>query len=227
MAQKDLEKLEFPKILDILSGFAITNTGKDLAYNLTPSTNLDEAKRKLDETTESHILLYRKGAPPLTEVPDITVYLKVLNSQSSLPTTALLQLAHILKLARELKEYFSSDIDTSFCIYLADLFANLYSNPKIEETIFNSILDENTIDDHASQNLWRLRKEIQKTESEIRKRLSSYLHASYMQEPVITIRAGRFVIPVKQEYRSEVKGFIHDISSSGSTVFIEPTAILK
>ncbi len=189
MSQKDLEKLEFPKIQEILASFAITQPGKELAKTLTPSTHLEEAKQKLAETTESHILLYRKGSPPLAELPNITVFLKALESQSSLSTTALLQLAHILKLARELKEYFSSDIDTSFCIHLTDLFTHLYSNPKIEETIFSSILDENTMDDHASATLWHLRKEIQKTESEIRQKLASYLHASYIQEPVITIRA--------------------------------------
>lgn len=225
--QKYLEKLEFPKILEILSNFAITAIGKELAHSLTPCTNLKEANQKLAETTESYILLYRKGIPPLVEIPNITIYLKTLESNRTLSATALLQLAHILKLARELKEYFSSDIDTSFCFYLTNLFSNLYTNPKIEDSIFLSILDENTIDDHASQNLWLIRKEIQKTESDIRKKLTSYLHASYIQEPVITIRAERFVIPVKQEQRNEVNGFTHDISASGSTVFIEPTTIFE
>lgn len=225
--QKYLEKLEFPKILEILSNFAITAIGKELAHSLIPCTNLKEANQKLAETTESYILLYRKGIPPLVEIPNITIYLKTLESNGTLSATALLQLAHILKLARELKEYFSSDIDTSFCFYLTNLFSNLYTNPKIEDSIFLSILDENTIDDHASQNLWLIRKEIQKTEADIRKKLTSYLHASYIQEPVITIRAERFVIPVKQEQRNEVNGFTHDISASGSTVFIEPTTIFE
>lgn len=225
MSQKYLDKLEFNKIKEILSSFAITRVGKELALSLLPYSDLEEAKQALAETTESHILLYRKGAPPLSEIPDITVYLKALEAQGSLTSGALLELAHILKLARELKEYFSADIDTSFCTNLTPYFSGLYSNPGIEQTVLSSIIDENTIDDHASTALWHIRKDIQKTEAEIRQRLNSYLRASYIQEPVVTIRAGRFVIPVKQEMRSEVSGFVHDISSSGSTVFIEPTSV--
>ena len=225
MSQKYLDKLEFNKIQEILSSFAVTQVGKELAMELLPSSNLQEAKHIMAETTESHILLYRKGTPPLSEIPDITVYLKALEAQGSLSTRALLELAHILKLARELKEYFSADIDTSFCTNLTQYFSVLYSNTSVEQAILSSIIDENTIDDHASTALWHIRKDIQKTESQIRKTLNSYLHANYIQEPVVTIRAGRFVIPVKQEMRSEVSGFVHDISSSGSTVFIEPTSV--
>ena len=222
---KYLEKIEFDKITKILSKYAVTSFGKKMCLDLLPETNLHDAKEKLLETTESHILLYRKSTPPLSEVADITMHIKTLESFGTLSCSMLLDLANIFKICRNLKEYFSSDIDTSFSKIVSNYFSGLYSNLNLEEKVFSAIIDESTIDDHASNNLFHIRKEIQKTESDIRNKLNSYLKASYIQEPVVTIRAGRFVIPVKQEMRSEVKGFVHDISSSGSTVFVEPTAV--
>ena len=108
---------------------------------------------------------------------------------------------------------------------LEGLFNNLYINPSIEKSIFSAIIDENTISDDASSNLKIIRKNIRNKEQEIRNKLNSLIRSKYVQESVITMRSGRFVIPVKNEYRQEIKGFIHDISSSGSTVFIEPIAI--
>ena len=110
---------------------------------------------------------------------------------------------------------------------LEGLFSNIYINPSIEKTIFSAIIDENTISDDASNNLKIIRKNIRNKEQEIRNKLNSLIRSKYVQESVITMRSGRFVIPVKNEYRQEIKGFIHDISSSGSTVFIEPIAIFE
>lgn len=90
-----------------------------------------------------------------------------------------------------------------------------------------SIIDENTIDDHASKNLYIIRKNMKQIQSEIKNKLNTYLHSKYLQEAFITIRNGRYVVPVKQEYRNEVKGFIHDISASGATVFIEPLPVFE
>ena len=226
MYPKNLEKLEYNKVLKILSSFAITVVGKKISLSLLPCSDLESANYALAQTTESYILLYRKGAPPLAEIPDISIYIKALESQGSLSAGSILDLAHILKMSRELKEYFyAEDVDTKFCINLSTLFSNLYTNLGIEQKVFSAILDEDTVDDHASSTLWHIRKDIQKIESEIKQKLNSYLHASYIQEPIVTIRAGRYVIPVKQEQQSQIKGFVHDVSSSGSTVFIEPTAI--
>ena len=110
-------------------------------------------------------------------------------------------------------------------INLENLFNNLYINPSIEKTISQSIVDENTLSDDASKELNVIRKSIRSKEQEIRNKLNSFLHSKYVQESVITVRSGRFVIPVKNEHRQDIKGFIHDISSSGSTVFVEPIAI--
>ncbi len=108
---------------------------------------------------------------------------------------------------------------------LSPLFNNLYINENLEKTIFSSILDENTIDDSASTKLANIRREKREKEQSIRNKLNSILKTKFVQEPVITMRSGRFVVPIKNEYRSDVKGFVHDISSSGSTIFIEPISV--
>lgn len=228
MKEKYLEKLEFNKIKEILSSFAITYIGKDLVCDLMPSNDFLEVQSLLAETTESYRLLYRKSTPPIVEIPNITVHLKTLSSGSVLSSKQLLELAGILRLARNLKEYFQKDdIDTSFCEIISTYFNNLYANPSVEDKVFASIIDENTFEDNASTTLSNIRRNIRKTESSIRSKLNSFMNSKFIGEPIVTIRAGRFVIPVKSEYRSDVKGFIHDISASGSTVFIEPMAVFE
>ena len=223
---KTLEKLEFNKICEILKKYVITYIGKNYAENLKPFNNQNEAIKAQKQTTEASTLLYRKGSIPISEIEDVTSHIKKLNSNLFLNSKQLLDLSNILKVSRNLKNYFfSSDIPNIEFENLNGLFNNLYINPNIENTIFSSIIDENTIADDASSELKNIRKNIKNKEQEIKLKLNSYLQSKYIQEPVITMRSGRFVIPVKNEYRSEIKGFIHDISSSGSTVFIEPISV--
>lgn len=226
MNSKTLEKLEFNKIREILSNFANTYIGKDFAKNLEPYQNKADIEKALKQTSDATILLFRKGNIPISEIENITPHIKKLNSNLFLSPKQLLDLANILKLANNLKEYFfSGDIDMTEFKYLYNLFNNLYINPSIESTIFKSILDEDTISDDASFELKNIRRSFRHKEQEIRTKLNSFTHSKFVQESVITMRNGRFVVPVKNEYRSEVNGFIHDISSSGSTVFIEPISI--
>ncbi len=226
MDLKSLEKLEFNKICEILTDFCITYIGKNYANNLKPLNSKSEILKAQKQTTEASILLYRKGSVPVSEIEDITPHIKKLNSSIFLSAKQLLDLAKILKISTNLKDYFfSTEIDMTEFVNLNGLFNNLYTNPSIEKTIFTSIIDENTISDDASSELKNIRKNIRNKEQEIRNKLNSLIHSKYVQESVITMRSGRFVIPVKNEYRQEIKGFIHDISSSGSTVFVEPIAI--
>ena len=227
--EKYLEKLEFNKITSDLAEHAITSKGKEFAHSLSPMNNINDLKKSLETLTEANTLIYRKGNIPMYSFSDITVHLKALHSASSLSIGYLLDLANILKLARLLKEYIKEDssLDLSFCKHILTYFNNLYINSSIENRIFSSIIDENTIDDNASKELLSIRRNLRNTESEVKRKLTSFLNSKYVQEPVVTIRSGRFVIPVKNEYRSEVKGFIHDISASGSTVFIEPMAVFE
>jgi DNA mismatch repair protein MutS2 len=226
MNLKAIEKLEFNKICDILKNYAITFIGKKYVEDLKPLSSKSEIEKAQKQTSEASTLLYRKGFIPVTEIEDITPHIKKLNSSLFLTPKQLLDLAQILKTSNNLKDYFfSSEIDMSEFVNLNGLFNNLYINPSIEKAISSAIIDENTIADDASRELNIIRKNIKNKEQEIRLKLNSFMNSKYVQEAVITVRFGRFVIPVKNEYRQEIKGFIHDISSSGSTVFIEPIAI--
>lgn len=223
---KTLEKLEFNKICNILENFAITYLGKDYIKNLKPLSSKNEIVKAQKQTTEASIILYRKGSIPISEIENIIEHIKKLNSGLFLNAKQLLDLANILKISNNLKDYFfSTEIDMEEFINLNNLFNNLYINPSIEKSIFSAILDENNIADTASAELNSIRRNIKNKEQEIRLKLNSFLHSKYVQEDVITMRSGRFVVPIKNEYRQEVKGFIHDISSSGSTVFVEPISI--
>ena len=227
MKTKYLEKLEFNKIKEILSSYTVTFLGKNLALNLEPLPNRKEIEKALTQTFSASNLIYRKGNIPLTDLPDLTTHIKTLKSYMTLNIKQLLDLYHLLKISRELKEYYKEDeqIDMSEFSSLENLFLNLYNNISIEKTLSTSIVDEFTLSDSASSTLANIRKSIRNKEAEIRNKLNSMLHSKFVQEPIVTVKNNRFVIPIKNEYRSEVKGFIHDISSSGSTVYIEPISV--
>jgi len=233
MQDKYLNKLEYNKILTILETFAKTFYGKKLCLELKPFTNKDNVYKKLSETKEALELINLKGNLPIYELEDVSLYIKELEAEQFLGTKALLDIANILSLSRNLKEYFKFDTEEETDKYpnLQNYFFNIYTNPNIENNIKTKILDENTIDDRASEKLYTIRKNKRKLEQEIKEKLNNFIHSStyskYIREPVITIRNDRFVIPVKDEYRSQIKGFIHDTSSSGSTVFIEPMNIFE
>lgn len=228
-----LEKLEYNKILEILSSYSKTYIGKELSLSLKPSNIKDKVSKTLKETSEANTLIQRKGALPISFIEDLTVFIKVVRGNACLSCKGLLELSKILKMSKELKQYFYSNdgLDLDIFPILDNYFSSLYFNLDIEKTIFTNILDETTIDDNASKKLFSIRKNIRKLEQDIKNKLNSFIHSStyskYIQEAVVTIRQNRYVIPVKQEYRSQIKGFIHDFSASGSTVFIEPTAIFE
>ena len=227
-----LEKLEFYKILQILSTYCQTYIGKEKSLNLLPLSDKDSVQSALKETEEAVNLIYRSTMPSISEISNIEEYLITLTSSGSLSAKALLNLANIFKIAENLKSYFYKDyIDVSEYPILNTYFSNLYSNSSVTDKIFNCIIDENTISDNASNTLNKIRKNERKLEQDIKDKLNTILHSSsyskYIQENIVTIRNDRFVIPVKEEYRTNIKGFIHDISSTGSTVFIEPIAIFE
>lgn len=226
-----LEKLEFNKILEMLRNLCITEQGKELAIQLFPSNEKGTVKQLLQETKEATTLCLRNGTPCFDAIADISVSLKVLESNHSLSAKALLSLANIFKLAKDLKNYFDKDfLDLNEYPILADLFSKLYTNQSVVDKIFACILEDFSIDDKASKTLQLLRKQKRMLEQDIRASLNDMLHSSfskYMQESIITVRNDRFVIPVKQEYRSKIKGFVHDSSNAGSTLFIEPLSIFE
>ena len=224
----NLEKLEWNQVLNLLANNCVTDIGKQIAFSLFPSSSKEFVQNLLKETKEAVNLFYRNSFPVFHEIQDINFELKSLESSMTLSCKSLLNLNLIFQSAYELKEYFNKDfLDISDFPILSNLFSGLYTNKSIIDKIKFCILDENTIDDRASSQLHNIRKKQKKLEQEIRNKLNGMLHSKYIQENIITLRNDRFVIPVKEEYRSSVKGFVHDISNAGSTVFIEPIAIFE
>lgn len=226
-----LEKLEYNKILEMLSGYAKTYIGKKLSLELKPSFNAIDVSNLQLQTNQALDMLYKYGNPPIGDFNDVSIHLKKLESNNSLSIKEILDLAHVLKMSKELSMFYdeiTKNIDYDFNS-LKSFFNNLYLNIDLEKEIFIKIIDENTIDDRASDTLYSIRKSRKSLEQNIKDKLNHFIHSStyskYLMEPIITIRDNRFVIPVKDEYRSQISGLIHDISSSGSTVFIEPTSI--
>lgn len=227
-----LEKLEYNKILETLSEYAITYLGKEQCAKLIPSNNNKIVKDMLKETEEAVNILYRCNTPPISEIADNEINIKILESYGTLSIKSILELNNILTISSNLKKYFYVEhINPEKFEILNLIFSELYSNNSITERISNSIIDENTVDDNASKDLYNIRKKQRNIEQDIKSKLNTYLHSStyskYIQESVVTIRNNRYVIPVKEEYRSQIKGFVHDISSSGSTVFIEPVSVFE
>ncbi len=223
-----LNKLEYNEIIDVLEKHCKTYLGKNLCDSLKPSFSFELVDVLLNETKEADTLLHQKGSPPFYETDELEKYIKILKSNQTLSIKGLLNIGMLLRIARELKEYFY-DNNTSSFINLEKYFTFLYSNPSIEKSIFDKIIDESTIADNASKKLSSLRRNRKNFEQEVKDKLNSYIHSStyakYIMEPIVTIRNNRYVIPVKEEYRSYIKGFVHDTSSSGSTLYIEPTSI--
>ncbi len=223
-----LNKLEYNEIIDVLEKHCKTYLGKNLCDSLKPSFSFELVNTLLNETKEADTLLHQKGTPPFYETDELEKYIKILKSNQTLSIKGLLNIGMLLRIARELKEYFYDNSTSSF-INLEKYFTLLYSNPSIEKSIFDKIIDESTIADNASKKLSSLRRNRKNFEQEVKDKLNSYIHSStyakYIMEPIVTIRNNRYVIPVKEEYRSYIKGFVHDTSSSGSTLYIEPTSI--
>lgn len=221
-----LEKIEFNKIKNILSEFATNESAKKMCLNLTPATEQKTVERTLAETTEAVSLIYRKGNLPLEQLGEIPTLILNLKKHNFLSIKSILELATLLKISKSVKNYYF-DNELNQTNILTNYFNNLYTNPSIEEKIFTSIIDENTLDDRASNTLYKIRQQIKNTQREIKNKLQSILSSKYLQESIITIRQNRFVVPVKAEYQSEIKGLIHDTSSTGSTVFIEPISVFN
>ena len=225
-----LEKLEYNKILETLLNYCTTYIGKNYVKNMMPSSNNQQVTTLLNETNEAVSILYKASNPPISEISDITIYLKMLESGGALSLKAILDLTKILNIANNLKIYFSQDfINKDDYPILSSLFDTLYTNKALTDKIFKVVLDENTIADDASSKLKDIRRKIRAQEQNIKGALYGILqkNSRYIQENIITIKNDRFVIPVKEEAKSQIKGLIHDVSSTGSTVFIEPLSVFE
>lgn len=210
---KYLNKLEYNKILDKLETHAKTYIGKEKCKNLVPTKNVSFS---LTQTYQAVSLIYKNGSLPLSEIPNISMPIKSLESNFSLNMNDLLNVANILKSSRELKEYL--DLNLENIDLISQYFENLYVNKPLEKEIFDKILDENTIADNASSKLNSIRKQQKNLIVEIKNKLNTIVHSStyskYLQDNTVTIKDERYVIPVKEEFRGQIKGFAHGFSSS-------------
>lgn len=192
-----------------------------------PSDNQEKVGNMLKETTEGCNLVHSLGSFPISEISDLSLPIKKIESCISLSARNLLDMAYCLKTSRELSAYYKSYELPLTC--LSKYFDDLYFNQDIEKKIFSSILSEDAIADEASSKLASIRRNRKNLELEIKNKLNGIIHSNtyskYIMDQVVTIRNGRYVVPVKEEYRNNIKGFIHDTSSSGSTVYIEPMAV--
>ena len=227
--EKSLNILELPAVLDMLAAEAVTEGGKEACLKLRPSADRLEVKNRLGETSAAKDMMVVRGSPSLSGIKDIRPSLSRADLGGSLNTIELLSIARVLQCARLVKGYTSDDKLGKSCI--DHLFAALHANRFLEEKITGSIVGEDEIADSASSELANIRRKIRAASARVRdclqKIISSPSYAKVLQEPIITMRSDRFVVPVKAECKSAVPGLVHDISASGATLFIEPMAAVK
>lgn len=228
MDKKILETLEYDKITAMLETHARCQIGKERARKLEPLTELAELNAELDLTSEAEAVLFRLGQSPVDEFPDTRDTLKRIKAVSALSMRELLDIASCLRAIRIAKSALTKESDQ---MRLAAMAVNLPSYKFIEDELNRCILNEDEMFDGASPALSRIRRELRVANEKVREKLNSMIRSStyqqYLQDPIITMRNGRFVIPVKQEYRKQIPGLIHDQSGSGQTLFIEPAAVVE
>ena len=221
-------KLELNQILQMLSDCAGSTGGKALCLSLTPSSDLEQVQQLLDETTAAATLSINKGYPAFSDVRDVSASLDRADRGGSLQPIELLHIAAVLRSARNIKGYVSDDEPETV---LSPLFRMLTASKYLEDRIFGAILSEEEIADTASPALMDTRRHIRiqsaKIKDSLQKIISSPSYSKFLREPIITIRQGRYVVPVKSECKNDVPGLVHDVSATGSTYFVEPMSAVN
>ena len=229
MEKRVLKTLEYDKILAMLKERASCCISRELVDTMEPSGDFDTVERELKLTAEAETLFYKTGRSPVDDFPDMRHCLERMHAALFLSTGELLGIASCLKAARIAKDILAKEVGEES--YLYNLAGLLITHRSAEEEINRCIINEDEIFDGASPALARIRRAMRLANEKVREKLNSMIRSTayqkYLQEPIITIRNGRFVIPVKQEYRQQVPGLIHDQSSSGATLFIEPSAVVE
>lgn len=229
MENKFYKCLELDKILLLLADETSIERSREAALALEPSSGLFEANELLAETNDAHMLVGRFGTPSFGTVRDMTNAIRRAQAGAVLNTLELLRIAELLRVIRSLEEWRkkSASVETKLDMRFNMLAPNKY----LETKITTSILSEDEIADTASHNLQDIRRKISIASSKVRERLDKIIHSAsyqkFLQDSIVTIRGGRFVIPVKAEFRSSVPGLVHDTSASGATVFIEPMGVVE
>jgi DNA mismatch repair protein MutS2 len=229
LAEKSLNTLELPAVLDMLSAQCVSSTAKENALELRPASDKAEVKRRLDETTAAKTMMVVRGSPSFSGVRDVRASLSRADLGGSLNTRELMDIAGVLQCARLVRGYVSDD--TVGRTSIDSLFSALRANKFLEEKITSSIVGEDEIADSASTELADIRRKMRAASSRAREALNKIIsspgYAKALQEPIITMRSDRYVVPIKSEHKNDVPGLVHDISSTGATLFIEPMGAVK
>ena len=228
-SEKTLRSLEFDKICEMLASFAPTEGSKRMARMLMPFDDIDAVLLRQRRTTDAKRLCDAKGMPTFGGVKDVSESCERAEKGAILTPGELLAVAGVLRTSRSLLDYCHGN--HLFDTVLDEIFDRLIPNRSLEEKITRSIISEELIADEASDTLANIRRQIRITNNKIKETLQKYIqggtHSKYLQENIVTTRNGRYVIPVKAECKNEVKGLIHDTSSSGATIFVEPSAVVE
>ncbi|MBO5010124.1 MAG: endonuclease MutS2 [Clostridia bacterium] len=226
--EKTLKILEFDKIIEMLADHASTDGAKARARALSPSDDFDTVLDRLSKTDDARRLINAKGFPAFSASERVTASAERAYKGAVLSPSELIEIASILRCARGLVDYIN--IDKPFETSLDSVFSRILTNRPLEDKITKSILSEDLIADEASRELAEIRRKIRITNNKIKDTLQSYMggvRLKYLQENIVTMRNGRYVVPVKSEYRNEMQGLVHDTSSSGATLFVEPMAVVE
>ena len=226
--EKSIRVLELPRVLALLEQKAVSDAAKEKARSLEPSTDIDEVRRLLDETDAAREMILLKGSPSFSGVKDVSEALARAERGGMLNTRELLNIASLLLNARRAKEYPPERVESSA---LDRMFHSLHGNRYLEEKISTSIIGEDELADSASPELADIRRHKRAAAAKgrqiLQKIISSSSYRTVLQEALITQRDGRFVVPVKAECRGELPGLVHDVSSSGATLFVEPMGAVQ
>lgn len=230
MNEKALRTLEYTKIIERLTELAGSSIGKELCRNLKPSSNLAEIEAAQKQTSDALSRIYQRGSISFSGVQDVRGSLKRLEIGGSLSALELLRIAKLLETTSRVKSFGRLENSDREKDSLDDMFDGLQPLANLYNEIYRCILSEDEIADDASPALAKIRRSIRQTNDRVHTQLASLVNGSsrtYLQDAVITMRNGRYCVPVKSEYKGQVPGMIHDQSSTGSTLFIEPMAIVK
>ena len=226
--EKSLLKLELDQVLEQLASCAGSVGGKEACLRVRPVSDLEDVNLMLEQTTAASDLCTRKGNPVFGDVTDVSASLERADRGGSLQPIELLRIAGVLRCARNIKGYVSEDDKATV---LDALFSALTPNKYLEDKIFGAILSEEEIADNASPALADIRRHMRiqagKIRDSLQKVISSPAYSKFLREPIITIRQGRYVVPVKSECRNDVPGLVHDVSATGGTYFIEPMSAVN
>ena len=229
MKERTLRILEFNKIKNKLRNYAVTSGGKELIDNLTPYGSVFEVEKKLEETNEALDILIRKGTPPFEGLYETKEELERAGKGGVLNPGQLIKIGNMLRCSRKFKDYVARKDDEIGYKNLEDLAYILVPLKNLESEIDNAIISEEEISDKASGTLYNIRRSLKEKNSSVREKINSIVRSNskYLQDSLYTMRGDTYVLPVKAEYKGAVPGLVHDQSSTGATLFIEPISLVN